>query len=90
MLHTWDFDKNTFLKEHRNISFERIIIAIEQGDLIDILEHPDQSKYDGQKLYVVLIENYCWVISFKDNEDKSIRKLITAFPSRKLTRKYLP
>lgn len=90
MLHVWDTKKNNFLKKQRNISFERIMIAIEQGQLLDILEHPDQSKYDGQKLYIVAIEGYCWVIPFKDSVDQTKRKLITAFPSRKLTRKYLP
>ena len=65
------------------------MIAIEQGGLLDILEHPDQAKYDGQKLYVVVIDEYCWVVPFKDNKDRTKRKLITAFPSRKLTRKYL-
>lgn len=72
------------------MSFERIMIAIEQGDLLDILEHPNQTKYDGQKLYIVAIEGYCWIVPFKDDENEKRRKLITAFPSRKLTRKYLP
>lgn len=72
------------------MSFERILLAIEEGNLLDILEHPDQSKYDGQKLYVVAIDEYCWVVPFRDDEQGNIRKLITAFPSRKLTRIYLP
>jgi len=89
MIHYWDNGKNDFLKTQRNISFQRVLVAIEQGDLLDILEHPDQTKYEGQKLYVLAIEGYCWVVPFKDDDDGEKRKLITAFPSRKLTRKYL-
>ena len=89
MIHYWDHEKNNMLKANRKISFERIMLAIEQGGLIDILEHSNPKKYDGQKLYVIIIESYCWVVPFKDDKTLSKRKLITAFPSRKLTKRYL-
>ena len=41
----WNEDKNTLLKQERGISFERIVVAIEEGHLIDILEHPNKEKY---------------------------------------------
>jgi len=44
MIDYWNHEKNIFLFLNRNISFERILIAIEQGDLLDILEHPNPIK----------------------------------------------
>lgn len=44
MIFDWDEEKIKQLKSERNISFERIIIAIEEGDILDILEHPDKKK----------------------------------------------
>ena len=38
MIFDWNNEKNMMLKRNRSISFERIIVAIEQDDLLDILE----------------------------------------------------
>lgn len=89
MQYVWDDKKNRFLKRTRNISFERILTAIEHGSLLDILEHTNPEKYPDQKLFVIEIDNYCWVVPFKDDKHREKRKLITAFPSRKMTKKYL-
>jgi len=89
MKFVWDEKKNYLLKRIRNISFERVLTAIEHGGLVDILEHNHPIKYPEQKLMVVNIDNYCWVIPFKDDETQGVRKLITAFPSRTLTKRYL-
>ena len=50
MIFDWNNEKNIMLKRDRNISFERIIIAIEQDSLLDILEHPNKEKYPNQLL----------------------------------------
>lgn len=89
MDYVWDIDKNRFLKKTRKISFERVITAIEHGDLIDILEHKNSENYTDQKLYIIRIDNYCWVVPYRDYPERNERKLITAFPSRKLTKQYL-
>ena len=85
----WSARKNRSLKKERGISFERIIVAIEHGHLLDILEHTNQDKYPGQKLYVIEIDKYCWAVPYKDDKQSGTRTLITAFPSRKLTKQYL-
>jgi hypothetical protein len=86
MYFVWDEKKNRFLKRTRKISFERIITAIEHGHLLDILEHTNHELHPHQKLFVIEIDNYCWVVPYKDDEERAERKLITAFPSRKLTK----
>ena len=40
----WNEEKNNSLKEDRGISFERIVVAIEEGHLIDVLEHPNKER----------------------------------------------
>jgi uncharacterized DUF497 family protein len=87
MIFDWSEEKNERLRRDRGISFEEIVVAIEEGQMLDILEHPNPSRYEGQQLYVVAIDNYAWVVPFVDKGD--IRFLKTAFPSRKLTKRYL-
>jgi len=83
MIFSWDEGKNRFIKKHRGITFERITVAIEEGDILDVLKHPDMTKYHNQKIYVVRIDSYAWLVPFRDEADKRI--LITAYPSRKYT-----
>lgn len=83
----WDSQKNEKLKQERNISFERVVFHIKQGDLLDVLEHPNQQKYPGQRIFVVQIEGYAYAVPFVEDERWVFLK--TIFPSRKLTKKYL-
>lgn len=83
----WSEDKNQQLVEQRGISFERIVSAIEQGGLIDVLEHPNQERYGGQMIYVVDIEQYLYLVPFVTGADGT-RFLKTIIPSRKATRDY--
>ena len=83
----WSTEKNQQLVEQRGISFERIVTAIEQGDLVNVLEHPNQERYPGQSIYVVDIEQYIYLVPFVSEEDGS-RFLKTIIPSRKATRDY--
>jgi len=87
MIFSWDEAKNRFINKHRGITFEKIMVAIEEGDILDVLKHPDITKYHNQKIYVINIDNYAWVVPFRDEEDRRI--LITAYPSRKYTFLYL-
>ena len=83
----WDNEKNEKLKLERGVSFEEVVFCIENDQLLDVLEHPNQKKYTGQKVYVVAIDNYAYLVPFVDHNNE--RYLITVFPSRKYTKKYL-
>lgn len=82
----WEATKNEWLKKERNISFEEIVIAIAEGGLLDILEHPNKRKYRGQKLFVVHYSNYVYLVPFVETSEEVFLK--TAIPSRKWTKKY--
>jgi uncharacterized DUF497 family protein len=82
----WNFEKNEWLKSERNICFEDVAFFIEKGNLLDIIDNPNQTKHKGQKVYIVSINKYVFMVPFY--EDKDGIYLITIIPSRKLTKKY--
>ena len=83
----WDEEKNLVLKEGRGVSFEMVLQAMEDGRLLDVLEHPNKEKYGSQRLYVVEINRYAWIVPFEDIGEERILK--TIFPSRRYTRLYI-
>lgn len=83
----WSPEKNETLKAERGISFEGVVVSIESGGLLDILTHPNQSKYPGQRFLVVVCDNYVYLVPFVEEDEYFFLK--TVIPSRKATRDYL-
>lgn len=83
----WSTEKNRQLIEQRGVSFESVVAAIEQGDLMDVLEHPNQDRYPGQMIYVVDIDVYVYLVPHVLQDDGT-RFLKTIIPSRKATQDY--
>ena len=75
------------LSAERAVSFERVVSAIEQGGLVDVLEHPNQDRYPGQLVYVVEIDDYMHLVPLVMQPDGT-QFLKTIIPSRKATRDY--
>jgi uncharacterized DUF497 family protein len=82
----WNTEKNELLKKTRKISFEEIVIAINNDNIIDTVIHPNQEKYPNQKMYIISINDYIHVVPFVENENEIFLK--TIIPSRKQTKKY--
>ena len=80
----WEEKKNKKLKLERNINFEEICDIILNHRYLDIIEHP---KRRNQNIFVIEINNYVHAVPFVIDENENI-VLKTAFPSRKLDRKY--
>ncbi len=80
----WDEEKNQKLKDERGIGFEDIVTAIDEGRLLVTLDHP---KRENQKIYIVNIEDYAYMVPFVEDEEKKFLK--TIYPSRKMTKKYI-
>ena len=85
--YVWNEEKNQRLKSERGVSFEEIIVHIAIGDVLDIVEHPNPEKYKGQRIFIVKMRDYAWLVPFAESEDEIFLK--TIIPSRKATRKYL-
>jgi uncharacterized DUF497 family protein len=82
----WSAEKNELLKEERGVSFEEVVFHMQAGDILDTFDHPNQARYPGQRLHVVAIEEYVYLIPFVETEDEVFLK--TIIPSRKATRQY--
>jgi uncharacterized DUF497 family protein len=83
----WSPQKNDMLRTDRGISFESMVVAIESGGLLDVLAHPNQSKYPKQRILVVSLDNHAYLVPFVEEESHLFLK--TVIPSRKATRDYL-
>lgn len=83
----WSAEKSGELKRNRGVSFEEVTFHISRGNVLDILEHPNQQKYPGQKLFVVRVADYAYLVPFVETEAEYFLK--TIIPSRTATRKYL-
>jgi uncharacterized DUF497 family protein len=83
----WDPDKNERLKTARGISFEEIVLAIEEDGLKDVLVHPNQRRYAGQVVLVVAYREYVFLVPSVEKDEYYFLK--TVIPSRKATRDYL-
>ena len=88
MLYDFSNEKNQRLIQERGISFEEVIVAIEDGAVLDVLPHPNQAKYPQQKLYVLDIGGYVYLVPFVEKDNQTVF-LKTIFPHRKLTKHYL-
>ena len=52
----WDDEKNEQLERERGISFEEAVFDIENGDVLDVIDHPNAAKYRSQKAYILNID----------------------------------
>ena len=83
----WSVEKNQLLIQQRGISFEIVVSVMEQGGLVDVVEHPNQDRYPGQLIYVVDIDETIYLVPFVIQNDGT-RFLRTIIPSRKAMRDY--
>ena len=86
-LFEWNDEKDAWLRENRGIAFEDVVYHLTRGDLLDTIAHPNQVRYPGQRIYVVNVEGYVYLIPFVEDDETIFLK--TIFPSRRMTRQYL-
>jgi hypothetical protein len=51
------------------------------------VEYPNPERYEGQRVFVVNIDEYAYVVPFIEAEQEVFLK--TVIPSRKATKRYL-
>ena len=87
MVFRWDPQKNALLMRERGLSFEQIALAVEGGDLLQVIEHPNAAKYPNQKIMIVAMDGYAFLVPFVQEVDGYFLK--TIIPSRKATRDFM-
>jgi uncharacterized DUF497 family protein len=85
--YSWNTDKNELLQKERGISFEEIVLNIQLGNEVAIYNHPNAKKYPNQKISVVLIEDYAYLVPYVEEDEQFFLK--TIIPSRKATKQYV-
>ena len=83
----WSTEKNIRLKAERGVSFEEVLSAMSNGGLLAVLNHPNSTQYPNQRMLVVRIRGYAYLVPFVETETEVFLK--TIIPSRKATRQYL-
>ena len=83
----WNIEKNEELKAERDVMFEDVLLSIMYGMLLDTVEHPNKKKYPNQKIFIVNVNDYAYLVPFVEEEKTVFLK--TIIPSRKMTKKYL-
>lgn len=83
----WSADKNAELLAELGVSFERVVVAVETGGLVDIVRHPNPSRYPRQRIMVVAWDGYAYLVPFVESDDHYFLK--TVIPSRKATRDFV-
>ncbi len=83
----WSDEKNAKLEQTRNVCFEDVVVCIHNGDVLDVIRHPNRERYPNQKMIVLNVSGYVWLIPYV--KQKGVRFLKTIIPSRKATREYL-
>ena len=70
-----------------HINFEEVVFHIQNGNILDILAHPNPIRYPGQRIMVINIDGYAYLVPFVERQGTWFLK--TIFPSRKATKEYL-
>jgi len=85
-IYNWNAEKNELLILERGISFEEIVFYIENGGLLDEITHPNRQDYSHQRIFIVAVESYVYLVPYVEDEDEIFLK--TIIPSRKFTKIY--
>lgn len=80
----WSPEKNAQLLAERQLCFEAVVVAIEAGDLLDVLEQ----RYPGQRILVVHLHDYIHLVPMIETAENLFLK--TIIPSRKANHLYTP
>jgi uncharacterized DUF497 family protein len=83
----WNSTKNQLLVAERGISFEDVVFYMQHGGLLDDIEHPNREKYAHQRVFLININDYVYLVPYVENQKEIFLK--TVIPSRKATRTYL-
>ncbi len=83
----WNSEKNRKLIQERNISFENVVFCLQNEAVLDDMVHPNQDKYPHQRIFVVAIDEYAYLVPYIETDDKIFLKII--IPSRKATKQYM-
>jgi uncharacterized DUF497 family protein len=84
----WSHEKNQELQRTRGVSFEEVADRIEHERVLDVRRHPNRAKYAHQRIFVIELDEYVYLVPFV--EDETCIFLKTIIPSRKVKKEFRP
>ena len=60
----WSDEKSRHLERTRGMCFEDIVVCIQNGDVIDVIRHPNQERYPRQNMMVINVDGYVWLVPY--------------------------
>lgn len=87
-IYSYSPEKNLKLIQERNISFDEIIAAIADNQILDVVEHPNSNKYKNQRIFVVSVKGYVYLVPFVTDIEGNLF-LKTIIPSRVAKKRYI-
>lgn len=85
-VYRFSLEKNALLKKERGISFEDVIYCIENDYVLDVVRNKGK-KYAHQRIYIVEINNYAYVVPCVASKEEIFLK--TIYPNSAMTKKYI-
>ena len=80
-------EKSESLKRQPGVSFEDIVFHIQREDLLDVLEHLNQQRYPGQRIFILNMDDYVLLVPFVESSTEIFLKTIIL--SRKATNTHI-
>ena len=82
-------EKDAVLRAARGLGFREIVEEINNGNLLDDIDHFNKRKYPNQRILIIKAENKVYAVPYVVDKIKKIKFLKTLYPNRKLKKKYL-
>jgi hypothetical protein len=82
----WSHEKNLELQRTRGVCFEEVAYRIEHDHVLDVRRHPNTEKYAHQRIFIIEIDDYVYLVPFVEDEDCIFLK--TIIPSRKTNKEF--
>ena len=86
MEYRWDAEKDLWLRSHRSVSFEDVVVALAAGKLLATRQHHNADRFAHQEIYYVDVKDYVYMVPFV--RDKKWIFLKTVIPTRKGVREF--
>lgn len=83
----WNNEKNIRLKKERGVSFEEIVEAIEEDHLLDDLKHHNPQRHPNQRLFIVSLREYTYVVPYIEEANAYFLK--TIYPDSDMKKRYI-
>ncbi|MFZ1713224.1 MAG: hypothetical protein WAT53_09240, partial [Nitrosomonas sp.] len=69
-------ERNQQLVAGRGISFEDVVFYLQQGALLDDVEHPNEDKYPNQRVFVINIDDYVHLVPYVESRKEIFLKTV--------------